>query len=448
MAQNCPAAAFTPANKDLEKDPMHGNATRKTDGPVKTFDELPIAALLKGNLRQAGFVTPTPVQAASLGPALAGRDILGTAQTGTGKTLAFVLPILERLLHARGGGIEALVLLPTRELAMQVLETLNLAGKGSGVASALVVGGLSEANQLSAIRAGARAVIATPGRLEDYVRRRLVSLKSVKILVLDEADRMVDMGFLPQMRSIMRDVARERQTMCFAATLGKEVAHLVHDYLRDPLRVEIGSTARAAGSVALRVCEVRREQKLALLVHLLETEKGTFLVFTRTKHGANALCRRLEQRGFAAAALHGNKSQAQRSKALAGFKTGRHRVLVATDVAARGIHVDRIAHVVNFDMPQEAEVFIHRVGRTGRVEETGTATTFVTPEETRDVREIERLLGAKIERLPLPSHLPAAPRESQRTAAAPHDRRAHAPSAGHAWPSRGSRRRRSRRRSA
>ena len=377
-------------------------------GTVKSFAKLSVAALLKDNLRQAGFVTPTLIQSKALLPALDGRDILGTAQTGTGKTLAFILPILERLMHSRGRRIEALVLVPTRELAMQVLDTLNLVGKGSGISSVLVVGGLSEANQLNAIRRGAHVVIATPGRLEDYVRRRLVNLQSVKILVLDEADRMVDMGFLPQMRSIMRDVTKERQTMCFAATLSNKVTHLVHDYLRHPLRVEVGSTIRAVDSVTLRIYEVGREQKLALLVHLLEIEKGTFLVFTRTKHGADIIFRHLSRLGFEAAALHGNKSQNQRTSALKGFQAGRYRVLVATDVAARGLHVDGIAHVINYDLPKGAEVFIHRVGRTGRLKATGTATTFVIPEQIREIREIERILKAKLHRLPLPAHLPAA----------------------------------------
>jgi ATP-dependent RNA helicase RhlE len=376
-------------------------------GTVKSFAKLSVAALLKDNLRQAGFVTPTLIQSKALLPALDGRDILGTAQTGTGKTLAFILPILERLMHSRGRRIEALVLVPTRELAMQVLDTLNLVGKGSGISSVLVVGGLSEANQLNAIRQGAHVVIATPGRLEDYVRRRLVNLQSVKILVLDEADRMVDMGFLPQMRSIMRDVTKERQTMCFAATLSNKVTHLVHDYLRHPLRVEVGSTIRAVDSVTLRIYEVGREQKLALLVNLLEIEKGTFLVFTRTKHGADKVFRHLSRLGFEAAALHGNKSQNQRTSALKGFQAGRYRVLVATDVAARGLHVDGIAHVINYDLPKGAEVFIHRVGRTGRLKATGTATTFVIPEQIREIREIERILKAKLDRLPLPAHLPA-----------------------------------------
>lgn len=397
---------------------------KKFDG-VKTFAELPVASLLRKNLEQARFTTPTPIQAKTIRPALAGQDILGTAQTGTGKTLAFLLPILERLLKTNGQGVEALILLPTRELAMQVLDTLRVVGKDSRIPAALVVGGLAESRQLDAIRHGARIMIATPGRLEDYVRRKLVNLQSIKILVLDEADRMVDMGFLPQMRTIMNSVSKQRQTMCFSATLDKAVAHLVHEYLKNPVRVEVGSTTRPVDSVALRIFEVSREQKFSLLTHLLDTEAGTFLVFSRTKHGADKIFKKLVQRGYDAGVLHGGKTQSQRTKALEGFKGGKHRVLVATDIAARGIHVQGIAHVINYDMPQAAEDFIHRVGRTGRVEESGIATTFVMPQEVRDIHSIERVLGKKIERLPLPANLPAEPRSLHDEASDMRNRRAH-----------------------
>ena len=377
---------------------------------MRKFSEFPLAALLKNNLERSRFITPTPIQADTINPALQGRDILGTAQTGTGKTLAFLLPILERLIHAQKKAVEALILAPTRELAIQILDTLKNVGKNTGIPAALVVGGLSEGRQVDSIRRGARIVIATPGRLNDFLKRGLVNLRSVKILVLDEADRMVDMGFLPQMRSIMNTIPKERQTMCFSATLDKTVAHLVHEYLKNPLHIAIGSTLKPVDSVALRIYEVVREQKVALLMRLLETEAGTFLVFTRTKYGADKLFRKLTQRGVDASVLHGGKTQSQRTRALDGFKEGKHRVLVATDIAARGIHVNGIAHVINYDMPQAAEDFIHRVGRTGRVEEKGIATTFVMPEETRDIQSIERTLGGKIERMPLPPNLTSEPR--------------------------------------
>lgn len=383
---------------------------KKTSNQVNKFSEFPLTALLKSNLERAHFITPTPIQMKAIGPALQGRDILGNAQTGTGKTLAFLLPILECLIHTQKKGVEALILSPTRELAMQTLNTLKDIGKNTGIPAALVVGGLSEGRQIDSIRHGARIVIATPGRLDDFVKRRLVNLQSVKILVLDEADRMVDMGFLPQMRSIMNGVPSKRQTMCFSATLDKTVAHLVHEYLKNPLHIVIGSILKPADSVALRIYEVIREQKLPLLMHLLQIETGTFLVFTRTKYGADKLFKKLAQRGIDVGVLHGGKSQSQRTRALEEFKKGTHRVLVATDIAARGIHVKGIAHVINYDMPQAAEDFIHRVGRTGRVEDEGIATTFVMPEETRDIQGIERTLDKKIERMPLPPNLVSEPR--------------------------------------
>lgn len=383
---------------------------KETDIRSEPFTALPISSLVKGNLAQAGFVMPTPIQAGAIRPALEGKDILGTSKTGSGKTLAFSIPIIEQLLSSKGQGIEALVLLPTRELAMQVLDTLRLVGKGSGVFAALVVGGLSEGKQLDDIRRGARLVIATPGRLDDYVKRRLVNLQNVKILVLDEADRMVDMGFLPQMRSIMNAMSKEHQTMCFSATMEREVAQLVHAYLKNPVHVAIGSTLAPAESVDLKIYEVIREQKFPLLVYLLESEPGTFLVFTRTKHGADKVLRKLLRQGYDAAVLHGGKSQSQRQRALDGFKAGHHRILVATDIAARGIHVSGIAHVINYDMPGAPEDFVHRVGRTGRVEETGTATTFVMPEEIGEIRAIERKLGRQITRLVVPTGLPTEPR--------------------------------------
>lgn len=377
---------------------------------IASFGEFEISPLLKNNLACAKFVVPTPIQAAAIGPALLGRDILGTAQTGTGKTLAFLLPILERLTKHPGRGIEALVLLPTRELALQVLDALQTIGRGTGIPTGFAVGGLSEGKQIDSIKRGARIIIATPGRLDDYIKRGIADMRSVKILVLDEADRMVDMGFLPQMRRIMQGIPRERQTMCFSATLNKTVAHLVHEYLKNPLRIEIGLSSRPAEKVDLKIFEVSREQKFPLLVHLLEADSGTFLVFTRTKYGANKIFSKLLKKGFDAGILHGGKTQAQRIRALEGFKKGHHRILVATDIASRGIHVHGIKHVINYDMPQDADDFIHRVGRTGRVEETGTATTFVLPDEMYDLRQIERIVGKKIEQLPAPSDLPSEPR--------------------------------------
>ncbi|MDP3795515.1 MAG: DEAD/DEAH box helicase [bacterium] len=376
---------------------------------ITAFTQAPIDARLKRNLAQTQLVTPTPIQARTIRPALQGRDIFGTAQTGTGKTLAFVLPILQRLMQAQGRGIEALILVPTRELALQALETMSSIGKDTGISAVPVVGGLSESRQLEAIRRGARVAIATPGRLNDYLKRGLVNIGSVRVVVLDEADRMLDMGFLPQVRTIMQRLPKERQTMCFSATLSSAVETLIRESLSDPVRVAIGSTATPAALVRLTAYKVTLEQKYPMLLRLLEQEPGTFLVFTRTKYGADKLFRKLTRSGHNAAVLHGNKTQSQRVRALEGFKAGAHRVLVATDIAARGIHVHGIAHVVNFDMPAAAEDFIHRVGRTGRVAQTGVATTFVTAQEAREIVAIERILGKTIERLTPPGDLPVEP---------------------------------------
>lgn len=372
----------------------------------QTFDDFALSPFLKENLRKANFIHPTPIQAGSIPPALEGKDVLGTAQTGTGKTLAFLVPIIEKLLKNNDPGVQAVVVLPTRELAMQVFDTLLKVYRGPRVLSVLVVGGLSETRQLDFIKKGARIIIATPGRLDDYIKRNLVDLSRVKMLVLDEADRMVDMGFLPQMKTILKALPKERQTMCFSATLDRSISELVHSYLKQPIRVQIGSTDKPTDRVELHVYEVGHQQKLSLLAHLLKEKEGTCLVFTKTKHGAERLGRALIKEGFHTGIIHGGRSQSQRNVALASFKSGRHRVLVATDVASRGIHVSGIGHVVNFDMPQTPQDFIHRVGRTGRVQERGMASTFVTPQDRMQMRDIERLLGMRLARKPLPQSLP------------------------------------------
>lgn len=373
---------------------------------MDNFSELSVSATLKDNLTRAKFTALTPIQAGAIPPALEGKDVLGTAQTGTGKTLAFLIPILNCLMRAQGRGVQALVLVPTRELAMQVYDTFLHIGRATGIRAALVVGGLAESRQLMDIRGGARLVIATPGRLEDYIKRKLVIMSGVQILVLDEADRMVDMGFLPQMKTILRDLPKERQTMCFSATLDRSVAHLVQEYLKNPVRISIGSETNAPASVQLQAYVVSHDQKFPLLCHLLTTQTGTFLIFARTKHGADKLAHRLVQSGFSAGAIHGGRTQSQRTRALQGFKNKMPRVLVATDVAARGIHVTGIAHVVNYDMPQVPDDFIHRVGRTGRAEASGVASSFVTAEDISMMHIIERRLGRKVERMPIPADLP------------------------------------------
>lgn len=368
---------------------------------VNVFSELPISTYTQERLALSRFSTPTPVQAATIPQALAGKDVLATAQTGTGKTLAFLIPIMEHMLQQSTPGIAALVLVPTRELAMQVLDQYDkLRGNKLG-AGALVVGGLSEIQQLSAIRKGARLVVATPGRLEDYLKRKLISFLRLKILILDEADRMLDMGFLPTIRRIISVLPKDRQTMCFSATLEASVAHLVNDYLKAPVRLAFGSILKPSENVRVRAFEVASDRKPELLQRILSQETGRCLVFARTKRGTERLARKLAHQGFSAAMIHGDRTQAQRTTALLGFQQGRYRILVATDIAARGIHVQGIAHVINYDLPEVAENFIHRVGRTGRAGVHGVASTFFAKDQRSELHELERTLGIHMERTQL-----------------------------------------------
>ncbi len=345
---------------------------------------------MQRQLADANFIHLTPVQAAALPPALEGRDVLATAQTGTGKTLSFLIPLIERM-AADSKDAKALILLPTRELAMQVLDAWRNLTQGQGKA-ALVCGGLAEGPQLSDIRRGARLIVATPGRLEDYLSRKLVNLSGVKMLVLDEVDRMLDMGFKPAIRRIAAVLPQDRQTLCYSATLSEEIREVAGLYLRNPVRIDITSALKPSPNVKLQTFEVPVDKKQELLEHLLGSNDGSFMVFVRTKHGADRVARRLSRAGFAAAPIHGDRSQSQRSSALRGFAEGRHRVLVATDVVARGIDVADVAHVVNYDLPKEAEDFVHRVGRTGRAGSRGVASTFAAPDETHALNKIERML--------------------------------------------------------
>jgi len=363
---------------------------------MKNFSELSLSASALAKLTQNGITVPTAVQAQAIPPALEGRDVFATAQTGTGKTLAFLLPILEKL--TTRGETQALIVTPTRELAMQIMAEFEKFRFNRHSAGVLVVGGLSERPQIQAIRRGAQLVVATPGRLEDLMRRNLISLKTVKTLVLDEADRMLDMGFQPAIKAIIEQLPSDRQTLFFSATVEPTIAHLVARYLKDPVRVECGSSSKPAQSVELMLYEVSNDGKLPLLQNLLKQESGTTLVFARTKHGTEKLAKKLRSFGIEAGRIHGDRTQAQRTAALQGFQQGRFRVLVATDVAARGIHVENIAHVVNYDLPQVPEDFIHRVGRTGRASSTGKASTFATREQSGDVRKIEKALRIKLER--------------------------------------------------
>jgi ATP-dependent RNA helicase RhlE len=378
--------------------PEFDQASPERKSRMTSFTELPLSSALQQRLATAQFITPTPIQEQAIPCALAGKDVLATAQTGTGKTLAFLIPVIEMLQREPSQKARVLVLLPTRELAIQVNEEYEkLRGKQLSKA-ALVIGGVSEKSQIQSVRSGSAMVIATPGRLQDFISRKLIDLREITILVLDEADRMLDMGFLPAIRRILAVLPQRRQTLCFSATLEQSVAGLVNDSMRDPVRVAIGSVLKPVESVRLQAFEVRPAEKPDVLRQLLYAEKGQTLIFARTKRGTERLAKELVREGFAAAMIHGDRSQSQRNGALNGFQQGRYQVLVATDVAARGLHVDDVAHVINYDLPKMAEDFIHRVGRTGRAGSAGLASSLVAGAEVIELRNIERALKLRIER--------------------------------------------------
>jgi len=382
---------------------------------MQNFSELSLSPSLKERLLAGRFTTPTPVQAAAIPQALEGKDVLATAQTGTGKTLAFLIPVIEKLQTQQKPGIAALVLVPTRELAMQVAAQYN-ALRGKLPAAALVVGGLPERQQLMAIRNGARLMVATPGRLEDYLDRQQVQFNALHTLVLDEADRMLDMGFLPAIRRIAGTLPKERQTLCFSATMEGDMQRLVKDFTKNPVRLTFGSTLKPAENVRLQAFEVPMDGKQAMLHHLLGKETGRCLVFSRTKRGTERIAKTLNREGINSAMIHGDRSQSQRTAALEGFQRGRFRVLVATDLASRGIHVQYIVHVINYDLPEVAENFIHRVGRTGRAGGSGVASTLFVKDQRTELFQLERALGIKMERMRMDGSQPQ-PKEQLRPSA-------------------------------
>ena len=358
-------------------------------------------ALLRG-IADLGFETPTPIQNAAIPIGLAGRDVLACAMTGSGKTAAFILPVLQRLLAERKRATRALVLTPTRELAAQIEDHSRRLARHAGIGVASVIGGVAFGPQEQALRRGVDIVVATPGRLLDHLRNGIANFDQLEVLVLDEADRMLDMGFIPDVRRILGYLPKKRQTLFFSATMPPPVAALSRDMLMSPASIDIERPAAPAVGITHAVYPVAGELKSALLVALLEQAAlQSVLVFTRTKHRANRLADALERRGIGAARIHGNRTQAQRTAALEGFKAGKFRVLVATDIAARGIDVTAISHVVNFDVPNLPEDYIHRVGRTARMEATGDAITLVAPDEEQDLRIIERAIGRRFERATL-----------------------------------------------
>jgi ATP-dependent RNA helicase RhlE len=349
----------------------------------------------------AGYTAPTPIQAGAIPVILSGKDLIGIAQTGTGKTAAFTLPLLTRLAtgHSSPGHIRALILAPTRELVVQIHDNVRAYAQYLSLGVATVFGGVGEKPQIEALRRGADIIIATPGRLLDLMARRYGNFSGIQHLVLDEADRMLDMGFLPAIRDVVRQLPRRRQTLLFSATLSREIEAVTREFLQSPQSVEIGRRSNPAETVAQAVYEVPRHLKTALLQQLLrDPAMEMVLVFTRMKHGADRVARRLEQAGIRTATLHSNRSQNQRLRALAEFKGGAVRVLVATDIAARGIDVDGISHVVNFDFPPTPEDYVHRIGRTGRANAVGDAISLVSPDEFNDLRALERFIHRTLPR--------------------------------------------------
>ncbi len=365
------------------------------------FRSLGLDARIYKAIQEAGYTEPTPIQAAAVPEVLAGRDVIGIAQTGTGKTAAFVLPILHKLVAAHQGrrGMRALVVAPTRELVVQIEENVRAYARHLPLRMATVFGGVSERPQIEALRSGVELVVATPGRLIDLMQQRHVNFSGIEFLVLDEADRMLDMGFLPPIRQIVRALPTKRQTLMFSATLSREIEALTHEFQHSPKVIEIGRRANPAETVTQFVYEVRQHLKPALLQHLLANPQfDTVLVFTRTKHGADRIAKRLEAGGIKTGTIHSNRSQNQRLRALRDFKAGTVRVLVATDIAARGIDVDGISHVVNYDFPMHPEDYVHRIGRTGRAHAVGDAISFVTSEDQDALRALERFIGRGIVR--------------------------------------------------
>ena len=371
--------------------------------------------LLRG-LKDLGFQRPTPIQGDAIPPAMAGRDLLACAMTGSGKTVAFLLPILHKLIAKPRGTTRALVITPTRELAAQILSDLEAVATHTPISAASVFGGVGMGPQEHAFKSGVDVIVGTPGRLLDHFRSPYARLAGLEFLVLDEADRMLDMGFLPDIRRILRHIPRKRQTLFFSATMPAAIGQLAREMLHEPATINLERQSAPATGITQAVYPVPQHLKPALLLALVRGEVSDALVFTRTKHRANKLQRYLADQNVRVERIHGNRSQNQRTEALAGFKSGKYKVLVATDIAARGIDVTALGHVINFDVPHVSEDYIHRVGRTGRAERTGSAFTFVSPEEESDLRGIEKAVGRRLPRVTMPDFdytAAAAPAPSQ-----------------------------------
>ncbi len=365
------------------------------------FSDLGISPKLLDNLERLKFVVPTPIQHQCIPQALQGKDIVGIAQTGTGKTLAFGIPMIQ-ILSQMPGNAQGLILLPTRELALQVDQVLQTIGRPIGLRTAVLIGGASGFAQKQMLRRGPHIIVSTPGRLMDHVDQKNLSLTNMKIVVLDEADRMFDIGFMPQIKQILGMISRDRQTLMFSATMPKAIAEIATRYMKIPLRIEVAPSGTSAKNVEQEIFIVNKDAKMQLLDKILADNHGSVLLFSRTKHGAKRIASGIRAMGHTASEIHSNKSLSQRKMALEGFKTGKHRVLVATDIASRGIDVTGISLVINYDLPDNTEDYVHRIGRTGRAESFGKAISFATPQEWVDIRHIEKLIKKSIPVRPLP----------------------------------------------
>lgn len=380
------------------------------------FNQFNLNSRLMAGINRAGYESPTPIQEAAIPAALRGRDLIGTAQTGTGKTAAFILPILNRLLEGQRGVPRALIVTPTRELAEQIHEVIRDLSVGTKLRSVTIYGGVKPGPQIKALRDGAEILVACPGRLLDLISQGQARMEKIEVLVLDEADRMFDMGFLPDVRRIIRAVPSRRQTMLFSATFPPEIEQLAAQSLKQPQRIAMG-LSRPAHTVAHALYPVPPHLKTSLLLKLLkQTETESVLIFTRTKYRAQKLARQIQHAGYKVTSLHSDRTQGQRQAALKGFKSGHHQIMVATDIAARGLDVESISHVINFDMPDTADAYIHRIGRTGRAERSGDAFTLVTSDDDAMIRTLERIMGQPLKRITFPDfdyNVPAPPRSGR-----------------------------------
>lgn len=376
-----------------------------------TFDGLGIAPKILEILDRLHFTVPTPIQYQSIPTALNGKDIMGIAQTGTGKTLAFGVPMVQRLATSGGTG---LIILPTRELALQVDETINKIGRGLNIKTVVLIGGQNMNRQIGLLRRKPDIIIVTPGRLVDHLERKTINLSKVSVLVLDEADRMLDMGFAPQIKRILSSVPKERQTMLFSATMPSNIIQIAKTYMKLPVRVEVAPSGSVAANVTHEIFIVKRESKLDLLETIIKENKGSTLIFSRTKFGAKKIAHAIRKMGYTASEIHSNRSLHQRLRALSGFKKGAYQFLVATDIAARGIDVTNIELIINFDMPDNAEDYVHRIGRTGRAGHSGHAISFAMPNQKYDIRIIERLIKKELPISKLPN-LPEVKPSQKRT---------------------------------